>query len=92
MFTLFTLRNFTGIAFRKVGKGTFEFVAGFVDELTFNVTGAAAANAAQIPEDINVKFISKDQFITGTSAVVGSKIGQAKIVELIVGATPNLLI
>ena len=87
---MFGLRNFTGFAFlAKVGNGTIEFAAGIVEEVTFNIT---VANAAEIPENINVKFISKDQFITSTSAVVGSKIAQTKLFDIIAGASPNLLI
>lgn len=90
---MFGFRNFTEISFvAKISKSGLKFTARMVDEISFNITGAAAANAAQILEDINVKFISKDQFITGTSTVVGSKIAPTKIVELIAGATPNLII
>lgn len=90
---MFGLRNFTGFAFMaKLGNGTIEFAAGIVEEVTFNITGSIAANAAEIPENINVKFISKDQFITSTSAVVGSKIAQTKLFDIIAGASPNLLI
>ncbi|MEX1383466.1 hypothetical protein [Lutibacter sp.] len=90
---MFGLRNFTGFSFvGKIGKVGFEFTAGIIDEVTFNITGSAAAHATEIPENINVKFISKDQFITSTSAVVTSKIAQTKLFDLIAGATPNLII
>ena len=42
--------------------------------------------------NVNVKFISKDQFIISTSAVVSSKIAQTKLIDLIAGARPNLII
>ena len=88
-----TNKNFTGFSFiAKIGKTSFEFAAGIVEEVTLNVTGAAAANVIEIPPNMNVKLISKDQFITGTSAVVSSKIIQTKLLDVIVGATPNLLI
>ena len=90
---MFGFRNFTGFSFvGKVGKVGLEFTAGIVEEVTMNITGSAAAHAAEIPPNINVKFISKDQFITSTSAVVSSKIVQTKLLDVIVGATPNLLI
>ena len=90
---MFGLRNFTGFAFMaKVRNGTIEFAAGIIEEVTFNITGSAAAHAAEIPTDINVEFISKDKFITTTSAIVSSKIVQTKLIDVIVGATPNLLI
>lgn len=90
---MFGFRNFTGFSFvGRVGKGVFEFSAGIVEEVTFNITGSAVANAAEIPENINLKLISKDQFITSTSAVVGSKIAQTKLFDVIAGATPNLFI
>ena len=90
---MFAFRNFTKHSFvTKIGKVGIEFTAGIVEEVTFNLTGAAAANAAEIPENLNVKFISKDQFITTTSAVVSSKISQTKLFDLIAGATQNLLI
>lgn len=90
---MFGFRNFTGFSFLgKVGKFGLEFTAGIVEEVTFNITGSAAAHAAEIPTDINVEFISKDKFITTTSAVVSSKIVQTKLIDVIVGATPNLLI
>ena len=83
--------NFTGLAFiAKIGKVGIEFSAGVVEEITFNVTNTASAHAAEIPENINIKIISKDKFITTTSAVVGSKIAQTKLVDIIVGATLNL--
>ena len=88
-----TNKTLSGFSFiTKLGKFSFEFTAGIVEEVTFNVTGAAAANAAEIPSNMNVKLISKDQFITGTSAVVSSKVMQTKLLDVIVGATPNLLI
>ena len=90
---MFGFKNFTGLSFvGKVGKIGFEFSAGIIEEITFNITGSAAAHAAEITPNINVKFISKDQFITSTSAVVSSKIVQTKLLDVIAGATPNLLI
>ena len=90
---MFGFINFTGFAFiGKVGKFSLKFTAGIVEEVTFNITASAAANAAEIPQDINVKFISKDQFIMSTSAVVGSKIAQTKLINVIACATTNLLI
>lgn len=90
---MFGFRNFTGFSFvGKVWKIFVEFSAGIVEEITFNVTSAAAANAAEIPENINVKFISKDQFITNTAAVVGYKIARTSIFNIMVRGTPNLLI
>ena len=90
---MFGFRNFTGISFvGKVGKVGLEFSAGIVEEVTFNLTSSAAAHAAEIPTDINVEFISKDKFITTTSAVVSSRIVQTKLIDVIAGATPNLLI
>ena len=90
---MFGFRNFTGFSFvGKIGKLGLEFTAGIVEEVTFNITGSAAAHAAEIPENINLKFISKDQFITSTSAVVSSKIAQTNLFDLIAGATPNLII
>ena len=90
---MFAFRNFTGFSFvGKVGKFSLEFTTGIVEEITFNITGAAAANAAEIPQNINVNFISKDQIMTGTSVVVSSKIAQTKLIDVIAGATTNLLI
>lgn len=87
---MFGIRNFTGFGFvAKMGNGTIEFAAGIIEEVTFNITGSVAANATEIPENINVKFISKDQFITSTSAVVGSKIAQTKLFDIIAGALPS---
>ena len=76
----------------KLGKVGLEFTAGIVKEVTFNITGSAAADATEIPENINIKFISKDQFLTSTSAVVTSKVVQAKLLDIIVSAAPNLII
>lgn len=90
---MFGFRNFTGFSFvGKVGQLGLEFSAGLVEEITFNLTTSAAAHAAEIPSNINLQFISKDQFITSTSAVVSSKIVQTKLLDVIVGATPNLFI
>ena len=90
---MFGLRNFTGFSFvGKVGRIGLEFTVGIFEEVTLNITGSAAAHAAEIPENINVEFISKDQFITSTSAVVSSKIVQTNIFDLISGATTNLII
>ena len=76
----------------KIWRVGLEFTAGIIEEVTFNITRSAAAHAAEIPENINGKVISKDQFITSTSAVVSSKIAQTKLFDLIAGATPNLII
>ena len=90
---MFGLRNYTGVSFvGKIGQQGIELSAGIVGEVAFNITGLAAAHAVEIPQNMNVKFISKDQFITSTSAVVSSKIAQTKLFDVIVGATPNLLI
>ena len=90
---MFGLRNFTGFSFvAKVSKAGLEFTAGIIEEVTFNITRSAAAHAAEIPTDINVGFISKDKLVTTTSAVVSSKILGTKVIDLLVGATPNLLI
>ena len=90
---MFGFQNFTGLSFvKKVGKFSLEFSAGIIEEITFNVTGSAAAHAAEIPQNMNVKFMSKDQFIASTSAVVGSKIAQTTFFDVIVGVTPNLFI
>ena len=94
---MFAFRNFTGFAFvGKIGKAGIEFTVGITvgiaEEVAFNITGLDAAHATQIPQNINVKFISKDKFITGTSALVSSKSVQTKLFDVIAGATPNLLI
>lgn len=90
---MFGSRNFTGLSFVvKVGKVGLEFTAGVVEEVTFNITNAAAAHAAEIPTDMNVEFISKDRFIATTSALASTQIVQSKLVDVIVGATPNLFI
>ena len=90
---MFGSRNFTSFSFiGKIGIRGFEFTVGIIEEVSFNITQAAAAHAAEIPENMNVKFISKDQFITTTSAAVSSKIVQTKVFDLIAGATPNLII
>lgn len=90
---MFGFRNFTGFSFvGKVGTIGLEFTAGVVEEVTLNITGAAAAHAAEIPTDLHVEFISKDKLIPTASAVVSSKIVRAKLIDVIVGATPNLLI
>ena len=85
---MFGLRNFTGVSFvKKIGKWAFEFSAGLVEEITWNVTRPVAVNVAEIPE-----LIPNDAFITTTSAVVGSKITQTNIFDVVGGATTNLLI
>ena len=53
---MFGFRNFTGYTFvGKVGRVAFEFTAGVVEEVTFNITSSALANVAEIPENINFK-------------------------------------
>ena len=87
---MFGFRNFTGFSFvGNIEKVGLEFTVGIVEEISFNVT---AAHAAEILENINVKLISKDQFVTSTSAIVSSKIAQTKLFDVIISATPNLLI
>lgn len=87
---MFGFKNFTGISFvGKVGQFGVEFAAEIVEEVTFNVT---AANAAEIPDNLNLNLISKDQIITTTSIAVSSKILENNIFGLIAGATPNLFI
>jgi hypothetical protein len=63
-----------------------------LEEVTFNITSSAVANAAEIPENINFKLVSKDQFITSTPLVAGLKIAETKAFDLIAGPTPNLFI
>ena len=90
---MFGFRNFTGVSFiGKIGRFGLEFTAGLVEEVTLNITSSAAANAAEIPENINLKLVSKDKFITSTSLVAGSKIGRTIVFDLIASATPNLFI
>jgi hypothetical protein len=90
---MFGFKNFTGFAFvGKIGEFGLEFTAGIVEEVTLNITGSAAAHAAEIPPGINGKFISKDQIIISTSTVVSSKIARTKLFDLIFDATSNLKI
>ena len=90
---MFGFRNFTGFSFvGKIGKFGVEFAAGAVEEITLNITSSAAANAAEIPDNLNLNLISKDQIITTTSLAVSSKIVKSNIFGLIAGATPNLFI
>ena len=90
---MFGFRNFIGFSFvGNFGQFSLEFAARIVEEVTLNITNSAVANAADIPENINVKLIPKDQFIASTSAVVGSKIAQTTFFDVIVGVTPNLFI
>lgn len=82
-------RNFTRFAFfGKIGKFTFEFSAGVVEEVTHNIT-ASVANAAEIPQ--NVEFISTNELATGASTLVASKMLKTHLVNVITAATPNLL-
>ena len=90
---MFGFRNLTGITFlTRVGQGTVEFTWGIVEEVTFNITSAGAANAAEIPENLNLNLPAKDKIIlTATTAIVSKNV-QGNLVGLILGATPNLLI
>lgn len=90
---MFGFTNFTGMSFiGKIGQFGLEFSVGIIEEVTLNITGSTVANAAEIPEKMNFKLISKDRVITSTSAVVGSKIAQTKLFDVIAGATTNLYI
>lgn len=91
MFGVFwNFRGFTLVG--KAGKNVFEFTVGIAEEVSFNLTSIAAANAAEIPETINIKVVPTDQFITTTFAVGTSKIAQTKLFDTIAGATTNLFI
>ena len=71
---MFGSRNFTAFSFLgKIVKVSFEFIVKIVEEVTLNITSSAAANAAEIPENVNVKVISNDQLINTTSAIISSK-------------------
>lgn len=88
---MFGFRNFTGISFvGKVGKFSIEFAAGVIEEVSFNITASGVANAAEIPETLNINLLTKEQIITTTSAAVSSKIVRSNVFGLIAGATPNL--
>ena len=87
---MFGIRNFTFIG--RAGKWGFEFTVGIIEEVTFNATSSAAAHATEIPQNIDVKLISKDRFITSTSTLVISKMAQTKLIDVIAGATTNLLV
>lgn len=51
---MFRARNVTKFSFvGKLGKIGFEFTAGIVEEITFNITGSAAAHAAEITPNSN---------------------------------------
>jgi hypothetical protein len=90
---MFGLKNFTGFTFvAKLGNSSWAFAAGMVEEVTFNITAAGAANAAEIPENFNLKLDAKEKLLATASAGVGSKIGTSNLLSLIAGATPNLLI
>jgi len=90
---MFGIRNLTKLSFiAEVGRVTLEFSVGMLEEVTLNATSTGVANAAEIPQNMNVNVISKDQLITTTSALVSSKIAQTKLVDVIAGATTNLLI
>ena len=90
---MFGLRNFTGWTFvGKIGKLSIEFTAGVIEEVTFNITASSAANAAEIPKNLNLNLPSKDQIITATFVAVSSKTVKNNLVDLITGATLNRFI
>jgi hypothetical protein len=90
---MFGFKNFTGFSFvGKFGKYSMEFAAGVIEEVTFNITASGVANAAEIPENLNLNLPIKDQIIATASVAVNSKIVQSNVLGLIAGATPNLLI
>ena len=61
-----------------------------IKEVTFNITSAGAANAAEIPENLNLNLPGKDQIIATASVGVASKIVESNGFGLIAGATPNV--
>lgn len=78
---IFGFQNFTGFAFvGRIGNIASEFTFGVVEEITFNITGASAANAVEITE---LDFIPKDQIITTTSTVVSSTVRKTKLFDII---------
>lgn len=88
---MFGFRNFTGVAFiSKIGNFSIDFALGVIDEVSFNITSAGAANAAEIPENFNLNLVSKEKVITSTSLAITSNVLQSNVVGLIAGATPNL--
>ena len=88
---MFGFKNFTGFTFiGKVGKVGAEFTWGIVEEITFNITSAGAANAAEIPENLNLNLPAKDKIIATATTAIVSKNVQDNLVGLIAGATPNL--
>ena len=78
---MFGFRNFTGRAFiGKVVNVIFQFFLGVVEEIIFNITQASATNAAEIPENFNLKLLLQDEIVTSTSLVVSSKLLQTNFV------------
>ena len=60
---MFGFRNFTKSGFAlvaKIGKVDIEFTTEMVEKITFNMINSAAAHANEIPQNINIKFTSKD--------------------------------
>jgi len=90
---MFGFKNLTGFSFvGKIGKFGMEFTAGMIEEITFNITSAGAANAVEIPENFNLNLPAKDKIVATVTAGVVSKNVQSNLVGLIAGATPNLFI
>jgi len=88
----FGLINKTGTFGLKLGSFTVDLVVGFTEEILFNFT--SPANAIPMPDNIEVS----DQVLTTTkkcaygvgSVLAGSQV-KLKIVELVTGATWNLI-
>ena len=90
---MFGFRNFTGYSFvAKIGKFEVEFTAGVLEEVTFNVTGSIAANAAEISDNFDFNLSVRDKLIASTSLTLSSKIIESNVCKLIAGATTNLFI
>jgi hypothetical protein len=55
---MFGSRNFTAFSFvGKIEKLVVEFTVWVIEEITFNITASAVANAAEIPDNFNLNLI-----------------------------------
>ena len=71
----FFFKNITKRAvIAKIRNSSFEFVLRVVEEVTLNVTAPDVANATEIPTNITLNLLPKDQIITSTYLAVSSKI------------------
>ena len=89
---MFGFRNFTQFGVLSVGKFVVSFSAGFVEEITLNITSANAVDLMEV--NIRPDILGSGPVVTANTIVTVASITKLKgiVFKLVADASPNMFV